>query len=248
MRDGAICARDRVRLTTVSTMKDISLLQREMDTLWGMDAYGRREPAPCIAVAQASDGRAVRFSAAIPSAVRQRLDAVANTNNDSDSGSPPPEVILAQQLLGASAVTSGPSYVIENADWPAAPTIIASQQETSWALPPARPEQWWEPQEWADLLAGNLGPWAAAVDDAGEVLALCHTPRAHQRCAEAGVWTHPDHRGRGYAQAVTMAWAVVARPHYDLLFYSTSEHNRASQGVARVLGLRPIGRIWQIRQ
>jgi RimJ/RimL family protein N-acetyltransferase len=44
-----------------------------------------------------------------------------------------------------------------------------------------------------------------------------------------------------------MAWAAIARSRYDALFYSTSADNLASQGVARRLGLRPIGWIWQLR-
>jgi hypothetical protein len=44
---------------------------------------------------------------------------------------------------------------------------------------------------------------------------------------------------RGLAAAVTAAWSAQVADR--TAFYSTSEDNLASQGVARRLGLRPLG-------
>ena len=66
------------------------------------------------------------------------------------------------------------------------------------------------------------------------------------RGAEAGTWTDPDFQRRGYAAAVTAAWASLFAPTGRQLFYSTSADNRSSQRVAERLGLHPIGWLWKI--
>jgi RimJ/RimL family protein N-acetyltransferase len=101
----------------------------------------------------------------------------------------------------------------------------------------------WEPGEWADLVAGRLGPWAA-VRRGGRVVALCFTPVAGPEGAEAGVWTDPGHRGRGFAAAATARWAT-SFPGGRPLFHSTSDANRSSQRVAARLGLPRLGRLWK---
>ncbi len=112
------------------------------------------------------------------------------------------------------------------------------------ALPPC--EAVWEPGEWADLIAGRLGPWAFGLEEE-RVVALCHTSVACPSAAEAGVWTHPDHRGQGWAPMVTSAWAKEAGATFENLFYSTDFANLASQAVARKLGLEGIGALWQLK-
>lgn len=99
----------------------------------------------------------------------------------------------------------------------------------------------WEPLEWDELIDGLLGPWTIGVIEE-RVVSLCHAPlRMTERFAECGVWTHPELRGRGFAAAVTAAWAAVAaKPGRDL-FYTTYPDNHASQRVAQRVGLRFIG-------
>jgi RimJ/RimL family protein N-acetyltransferase len=108
----------------------------------------------------------------------------------------------------------------------------------------ARPEPWWEPDEWENLMDGRLGPWAIGLK-IEQVVAVCHTPVASTSAAEAGVWTHPEHRGQGIAAVVTAAWAEVAQVVFEKLFYSTDLGNVGSQAVAQKLALEPIGTIWQ---
>lgn len=231
-------------------MRDVDLLELELDLLWGTDAYGRAEPHPLVALAVATDGYAVRVSPRVTttSAARVRVDGSPDRGAE-DPAVRPSELdrwveVLAPQ--GPTTVTGGPSYLIEST-----PTlssvgeVFTSARPLPPLLPAARPEAWWQVQEWDDLLAGRLGPWAIAMDGP-RVVAVCHTPRGDHRAAEAGVWTHPDARRRGHAAAVTAAWAATARTDHGVLFYSTSGHNLASQGVARRLGLRPLGWIWQV--
>ncbi|MGH3847428.1 MAG: GNAT family N-acetyltransferase, partial [Pseudonocardiaceae bacterium] len=54
------------------------------------------------------------------------------------------------------------------------------------------------------------------------VASICHTPGRTTTAAEAGTWTAPEFRGRGYAAATTAVWADVLSPHCPHLFYSTS--------------------------
>ena len=67
-----------------------------------------------------------------------------------------------------------------------------------------------------------------------------------KQAAECGVWTHPDYRGRGYAAAVTAAWADILRARGRCPFYSTDAQNVSSQRVAARLRLRPIGWTWNL--
>jgi hypothetical protein len=140
---------------------------------------------------------------------------------------------------------SGPTFVIDHPiTFPSNVTLIGSNASEGRDLRGANPGNW-EPQEWHELLDGNLGPWVMAIAQ-GQVVSICHTPASNARAAEAGVWTHPDFRGQGLAAACTANWATIMRPSGRLLFYSTSRTNSSSQHVAQRLGLRQIGCLWQL--
>lgn len=79
-------------------------------------------------------------------------------------------------------------------------------------------------------------PCLAAVHD-GRAVSVCYSARRSLRAAEAGVNTLPAYRHRGYAAAVTAAWASTVRVQGLLPLYSTTWDNAASRGVARALGL-----------
>ncbi|MGA4843834.1 GNAT family N-acetyltransferase [Streptomyces sp. G45] len=167
-------------------------------------------------------------------------------------GEPPaPLVRLAASLTadGPLTVEGGPCFVFPDPLAPPAPAplpvLVSTGQGRHAARRLARPATW-EPGEWGELIGGRLGPWAMAVDGA-EPVSICFTPAANASAAEAGVWTRADHRGRGLAPAVVAAWSDLERPHKEVLFYSTTSANRASQSVARTLGLTPLGWIWTVR-
>ncbi len=150
---------------------------------------------------------------------------------------------------------SGPGFLLphELPSWPIGDgELIRSHDATTGELDRLgriRPAEW-EVEEWADLVAGRLGPWAVVVaGDAGRggcVAALCHAARLTPAGAEAGVRTHTDFQRQGLAPAVTAAWAAIPELRGRTLFYSTSSDNRASRRVAAKLGLRPLGSIWTI--
>lgn len=154
------------------------------------------------------------------------------------------EAALGLQVMVAPA--SGPSYVIEEGVvFPPTTRLTRSDAADADLLRGANPGNW-EADAWHDLLDGRLGAWVMAVES-GRVVSICHTPVCNAGAAEAGVWTDPACRGRGYAAACTAEWATLMRPTRRALFYSTSRTNRASQAVARRLGLRFLGCMWQLR-
>ena len=91
----------------------------------------------------------------------------------------------------------------------------------------------------ADQVPGRCSPDS-------RVIAICHTARLSDQGAEAGTWTDPEFRGRGYAAVVTAAWANQFAEQRKQLYYSTSADNRSSQQVAARLGLRPLGHLWKL--
>lgn len=236
----------------MGTTEDLDLLRLEMDTLWGDDVYDRPRPHPlvAIAIAVAGGGQAVRFGPTAPRDMRRTT--FPEFPPDAGGDSRPPTLLERYRASLASLepmrLEGGPSYLFSGEGFPpSSPTlkVRTSIEDVPASLEAARPEPWWEPREWADLLAGRLGPWAVGTVD-GRVVALCHTSVASPAAAEAGVWTHPEMRGRGFAPVVTAVWARVAGTRFDTLFYSTSLDNAASQAVARKLALRPLGWIWRL--
>ncbi len=221
----------------METATDLDLLRLEMDTLWGPDVYGRPlRKHPLVAIAIATEGMAVRWGPTVPNDLRE-MDTL-------EIGSPiQAHLDRFRERLGPTRESGGPSYVFGGEE-PSSSShrVVTSESESASMLATLRPEVWGDPQEWADLLVGDFGPWAIGVAE-NRVTAVCYTPVGSRSAAEAGVWTHPEARGRGWATSVTAAWARAAGPRFDTLFYSTGFENAASQGVARKLRLRPIGTI-----
>ncbi|MFJ2766493.1 GNAT family N-acetyltransferase [Streptomyces sp. NPDC087300] len=125
------------------------------------------------------------------------------------------------------------------------PLLVSDAEGRCAARELSRPDNW-QHGEWAELIGGSAGEWAMAVRD-GEPVSICHTPAANARAAEAGIWTRADHRGQGLASAAVAAWARREGSRREVLFYSTTIDNHASRGVARALGLTPLGWIWTVR-
>jgi GNAT superfamily N-acetyltransferase len=90
-----------------------------------------------------------------------------------------------------------------------------------------------------DDLAG-WGPAFVVVEDRIAVSGF-FSARNGAEAAEAGVETLPDYRGRGFAAAVTIAWAAEIQAGGRQPIYSTGWSNVASQAVARRLGLTLFG-------
>jgi RimJ/RimL family protein N-acetyltransferase len=232
---------------------DLELLRLEIETIWKVDGYGRVD-GPDLVIASSASGLGIAFGPAVPTEMAAALtEAVAGATPPRDLRSPP--AILGrcreqlEQLFAPTELTlaCGPSYLVpDSVVFPSEATLLRSDASELSALRDANPGNW-APGEWHELLEGRHGPWAM-VTDASQVLSICHTPVSTPRCAEAGTWTAPGHRGRGYAAATTAAWAELMRPSGRYLFYSTSDWNTSSQRVAARLSLRPLGWLWQLHR
>lgn len=177
----------------------------------------------------------------------ERKTTIKAASGTAAFGAVPGVLEACRALLGGDgvAVSGGPSYLVTPPVRYDVPVDVLRSDEPAHAalVRPLRAEGW-DPDEWDELVSGGEGaPWAMIVED-GEVAALCHTARLTPAGAEAGTWTAPAYRGRGYAAATTAVWAGML-PGLRL-FYSTSADNHSSQRVAQRLGLRPLGWFWKL--
>jgi RimJ/RimL family protein N-acetyltransferase len=216
-----------------------------------IDGRGRLAGTCGVTIAAARDGQLRFVGSEVPDGlVAALIEAVDRSPPAAAPDQEPPALAACRLILAAAGaplvVAAGPYYLIEShVRAETRVRIVRSDASTDDRLRRLNPGNW-EPDEWDDLLDGALGPWAMAVAE-GRVVSLCHTPRSMtERAAECGVWTHPDDRGRGYAAAVTAAWAGILRASGRCLFYSTDARNVSSQRVAARLRLRPIGWTWSL--
>jgi hypothetical protein len=153
------------------------LLDRDKKAVFAWSPFGRvfaLNPDIGIDFVESAGGREEDY---VPAALPQTVKEIAEAVRDADPDSP-------------VTVEGGPTYVIPRAA-PLAPPlpegveIIGSDpagRDTARLL--HRPDNW-GPDEWPDLVEGRLGAWAMAVRDA-EPVAICFTPAANARVAEAG--------------------------------------------------------------
>ncbi|MFI7135393.1 GNAT family N-acetyltransferase [Nonomuraea sp. NPDC050153] len=224
----------------------VGLLAVELGVIWRLDSRGRLPGPEEVVIGVAADGMTAAVCADVPDPLAARLLDLVSRSAPPPPGEPPDALARCDTLLGGGrTVSGGPCYLVRPPLPFEAPAEVLRSDDPSHAArarPPRPPN--WEPEEWDELVAGGAGaPWAMIVED-GQVAAICHSARLTPEGAEAGTWTSPAFRGRGYAAATTAAWAGLLPGLH--LFYSTSAGNRSSQRVAERLGLRAIGRLWKL--
>lgn len=230
--------------TVLDRIANVDLLAAEIDVIWGP---GRRphEAPPSVVIGDAGNSMIIMVrddveadvaAAVRTTAVDNRLPQLARDIQD-----------VLQRSLGPLEATVGPSYDCSAPVPQPDPSIgrLVRSDDADDSIKLATPPTW-DDAEWAELLTGRLGPWAAVADDE-RVLSLCHSARLAAGGVEAGTWTHADARGRGLAAAATAAWAEICRPLPGHIFYSTDAYNLSSQRVAARLALPPIGQLWKFR-
>jgi RimJ/RimL family protein N-acetyltransferase len=234
----------------LNTVANLELLRAQAED--SFDQAGRLRGLYGITIACSGERQSLWVGADVPGALASELisvfdGAVAPSNNPAE---PPPALELCRRVLETGGRSlrckAGPKYLFpENTQFRSDVHIERSGAVINDALRAANPGNW-HPVEWNELLDGQLGPWAMAIE--GEVIvSICHTPRAFTADrAECGVWTHPAFRGRGYGAAVTSEWAAIMRSVGRYLFYSTDAENLSSQRLAGRLGLRPLGWTWSL--
>jgi RimJ/RimL family protein N-acetyltransferase len=225
-------------------MDDVVLMGVRADTIFTYDDRGRmlcvnepeRRPAPLVFLGRTAAGHVVRFGAALPDTVAERLTAlVARLPADGDLPiSAAVRAAVRDALERQALVTtegSGPNYRFP--DSIARPNEVI--QVTAANIDVARETYPW--------LYEDLAGWAPcfAVLRDGAAVSVCFSSRIGKRAVEAGVETLPDFRGRGYAVAATAAWGAAVRAAGRIPLYGTAWGNLASQAVARKVGLIMFG-------
>jgi len=221
-------------------LPDISLLQLHIDALFRHDASGRilttnetdGTRAPRLFLGRTTAGNLWRFRDDLPTDLVRELDAILAKEPITDDLRHPPACLTdVSQLLGNHApivsIDQGPAWYFP--DEVTAPYGVI-------AVPPAPREQLREHFPYLATDLEHRQPCRAVVRD-GAAVSVCFSSRTTGDAAEAGLNTVEAFRRRGYATAVTAAWALAVRRSGRIPLYSTSWDNLASRAVARRLGL-----------
>jgi hypothetical protein len=221
-------------------MTDLDLIDLHVAALYRHDAAGRivanNEPdgarAPRLYLGRTRAGNVWRFRDDLPPGLVAALDPIlAAEPPAADLRRPPACLTTTVDLLAAHAAVGGvgfgPAWCFPETIDPPAGVV---------AVTPANPVPTGDLYDWLAAELGVRQPCFAVVRD-GVAVSVCFSARLTESAAEAGVLTHEAYRGRGFAAAVTAAWAIAVRASGRIPLYSTSWDNLASQGVARRLGL-----------
>lgn len=79
-----------------------------------------------------------------------------------------------------------------------------------------------------------------AIENEEMILSACVSSRQNYKAAEAWVMTNPDHRKKGLARQVVVAWAEGIRQDGLIPFYSHNSKNTNSAMLAKSLDLIPV--------
>jgi RimJ/RimL family protein N-acetyltransferase len=244
----------------LTSLSDIELLTIESRVLWIHDERGRLVSStsrtgarvPYLFIGTAHGSRTTAFGADLSdSLVDAQRSAIDADPAPDDPAQEPAALAECERLLngelGPVARSAGRGWVIETVpEFSSDAQIVTSADAGTPAFGAGVPDGFtWEADEWHELIDGKLGDWAMCVVN-GTPVSLCHSSRIADAGVEAGVWTHPDHRRRGYAAAATAAWASLTLSSAPYVFYSTNVGNRSSERVTERLGLRPIGWLWML--
>ena len=231
-------------------MDDHALMGVRADTLFTYDVRGRMvgtnepdsRPAPRLWVGRTARGYVARFGATVPDHVARALAAIVERQPAADSRKAADGLVVPVAMRAAlRAVLERDSPITEEGGGPAYrfPATFA-QAGDAVEVTEANIEVVRETHPWLFREIATWGPCFVALRD-GVVASICHSSRIGTRVLEAGVFTLPEHRGRGYAVAVTAAWGAAVRASGRVPIYSTAWENLSSQSVARRVGLTMFG-------
>jgi RimJ/RimL family protein N-acetyltransferase len=219
---------------------DLALMELHTAALYRHDASGRilttNEPdgsrAPRLFLGRTTAGNVWRFRDDLPPDLVQRLGTIlAAEPIATDLRQPPVGLAALRDLLGdhapIDATWQGPAWSF--------PEEIAPPRHVN-AFPPSPRAQLQKHFPYLTTELDDCQPCLAVVRD-GAAVSVCFSSRNTDHAAEAGLHTVEAFRGRGYAVAVTAAWALAVRRSGRIPLYSTAWDNLASQAVARRLGL-----------
>jgi GNAT superfamily N-acetyltransferase len=179
---GSIASSQAPDEASAPVVSDRELLRIEIETLWATDDRGRIEGRDLV-IGSSAIGNTVAVGSAVADELAAVLVAAVDAAPPPHDLTLPPTVLeqcrrLLADTLGPVELTrsSGPSYLIpETVSFEPMVALVRSDAREAASLRAANPGNW-EPDEWAQLLDGQLGPWVMAVRN-GEVISICHTAR-----------------------------------------------------------------------
>lgn len=184
------------------------------------DPRDRREPA--FHLVRTPEGNRWAVSAHLPTALAQELEAALasepTVGSLVDLEVTSPVVAFGGELYRGPAFRFPPQI--------AEPAIDVEVVESLQGLRTVAELEWVRD---ASLAAR---PVCVARNDAGTVVAVCHSSRALPSAAAAGVETAESYRGAGLGTAVVAGWARAVRAQGREPLYGTEWSNVASRGVA----------------
>jgi len=191
-------------------------------------------PAPRFFLGRTIDGKIVkRYRRDMADTVIGQLDALARDEKPALHFEEPPRHQREYlDLLAGETFSMGPCFFIPPGKLKKVPNfkLIRVNGENIGNYSSIDGFQWLSDE--IDLVQ----PCTALIDG-DRIVSLCRSVRISAEAHEAGLETLPDYRGRGFALAVTRAWAEAVREKGALPLYSTSWKNSASQRVALKLKL-----------
>ena len=223
----------------------IALADLHLDLLYETDERGNilrsRDPdvpTPLLHLVRTPDGNRWLLAASLSDHDRSLIhDALAHEplvpNLDALETQPPLLPGLRHLLDENRRDYRGPAFSFPEAlADPATPTELLVEPTDASTVPELA---------WIRSTAAREQPICVARNQAGEIVAVCHSARSTAPAAEAGVETAPAYRGRGLGSAVVTAWATAVRAEGRVPIYSTWWGNTASRALARRLGLLLFG-------
>jgi hypothetical protein len=218
----------------------LDLIELQARTLFRHDLAGRlttinepgEQPAPRLFFGRTPQGNIWHLRFDLPADLIHELVAALSAEPTTTDLQAPP--VSLQCLLDALERHAPVERVWQGPAW-SVPEAVSAPADT-------------EPVVLTDLellsatFGGSVESWVEsapclALMDAGRPVSVCFSARTSAGASEAGVETLPEYRRRGFASAVTAAWARQVRAAGRIPLYSTSWDNLASQQVARRLGL-----------
>jgi RimJ/RimL family protein N-acetyltransferase len=200
------------------------------------------DPAPRFFMGRTLHGNVWRFRHDLPAAVVQAVDQVCRTEPIAVNLIDPPQHAMAIRALNKHTPITheerGPAYWIPEGVHASADAVLISEAN-------------------AHLLAAHF-PWTlssrsnfrtrplVATVVQGKAVSICFCARIIAVAAEAGVETVEAFRGHGYGSATVARWAGILHQRGMIPLYSTTWENKASQAIARKLGMVHYADDWSI--
>lgn len=223
-----------------------SLMQTQLATLFRLDQRGRMlcvnepgdPPAPRLFMGRTAMGAIWAFRHDLPDDLCATLDSICAAEPIAATFEAPPQYApVLRSLLGLGAAEwRGPAYVFPE----------RFQRDTGAVQ--ITPAQFGALTTNFPFLVSEYeqsSPVAAQIEQ-GTAVTACWCSRRTVVAAEAGIESIPAVRGRGYAVQAAAVWAAAVQASGRIALYSTSWENKASQAVARKLGLYLYGEDWEI--